>query len=293
VNIVIYADDSGTHSLIAKEKGSNIAVLAGYAGFADDWVNFCGRWQTTLNEYKVKIFHFSEFADKKNKSKDSKWPYFGWPDEKRHEFLFKLASIAGSRARFPVAASFHLADYHADPNIKAELKAKGLNNEQINGAHLVYSGLFADIYDAFFKELKFHHPDFDGSLSFIFDTKQGDAYWEVAANGVSKIHEKSNSKLVAPGFGNTFTDVPLQAADMIAYRLRQVWENERKKKGKVPAVLDISCFAALDYALWGNFKGRDDFRDHMQHLLIRNAKNTQIKSEQNARRVWFLRSARS
>ena len=157
MNIVVYADESGTHSLSSKESGAKVAVLAGYAGFADDWVNFCGRWQTVLNEYKVSKFHFSQFSDQINSSKDPDWPYYRWPKDKRHEFLFKLASIAGSRARFPFAASFHLADYHAHPDAKIRLKEMGLRDEQIDGPHLVYLGLFADFFEAFFRELKFRY----------------------------------------------------------------------------------------------------------------------------------------
>ena len=257
---------------MAKEKGSSVAVVAGYAGFDDDWVNFCGRWQTTLNEYKVKIFHFSEFADKKNKAKDPKWPYYGWPDEKRHEFLFKLASIAGSRSRFPVAAAFQLAHFHSDQSIKGKLKEMGLRDEQINGPHLVYLGLFADIYEVFFKEVKFHHPNFNDTISFTFDDKVGDSFWRVAAHDMYERYRKTNPGLMAPTFGNTFYQVPLQAADMIAYRLRQLWENEKKNSSKPPTTLDISCFKALDYTLWGNFRGEDDFQNHVQRVLNRNAK---------------------
>jgi hypothetical protein len=151
MNIVVYVDESGTHDLSSKQPGAKVAVLAGYAGFEDDWVNFCGRWQTVLNKYKVPVFHFSEYADKRNSSGKPSWPYFGWCREKRHDFLFELASVAGSRARFPFASAFHLADYHENPEIKNKLMEMGLNNEQINGPHLVYLGLFADLFDVFLK----------------------------------------------------------------------------------------------------------------------------------------------
>src|SRR3984957_653149 len=77
VNISVYADESGTHALSGKGDGAHIAVLGGYAGMDSDWVNFCGRWQTTLNDYKVPIFHFSEYADKINSPKRRDWPYKG------------------------------------------------------------------------------------------------------------------------------------------------------------------------------------------------------------------------
>ncbi len=146
MNLVVYADESGTHDLSARQPGSRVAVLAGYAGFADDWVKFCGEWQTTLNNHQVPVFHFSEYADKRKCSTDTNSPYFGWDGKRRHDFLFELASIAGNRVRFPFAASFHLADFHATPEIKFQLRNLGLTDIQINGPHLVYSALFYDFF---------------------------------------------------------------------------------------------------------------------------------------------------
>ena len=265
VNIVVYADESGTHDLSSKQDGSKVAVLAGYAGMADDWVNFCGAWQTVLNDYRVKVFHFSEFVDKINRSKDTNWPYYGWSKEKRHDFLFKLASIAGSRARFPFAASFHLADYHAHPDAKIKLNEMGLTDQQINGPHLVYLGLFADFYEAFFKELKFHHPEFNETASFVFDRKDTDTYWRIAADDMFVEYQKRDSRLRGARFDSKFDSIQLQAADMIAYRIHQMRENEFKtKKDQV--------FTELDYILWGNFRGEEDFKNHIRRLLNRESK---------------------
>jgi hypothetical protein len=49
---------------------------------------------------------------------------------------------------------------------------------------------------------------------------------------------------------------------MIAYRIHQIWENEFKtKKSQV--------FTPLDYALWGNFQGKEDFKVYLRKLLGR------------------------
>jgi len=126
VNILVYGDESTTHDLSSKEIGA--AVLAGYGGFADDWVSFCGKWQKTLNDYlghvevRKRIFHFFEFSDKKNSSDDPEWPYYGWSEGKRDDFLYKLASIAGSRTRIPFASAFRLAYFNTDSGIKDKLK---------------------------------------------------------------------------------------------------------------------------------------------------------------------------
>lgn len=137
VNIVVYGDESTTHDLSSKEIGA--AVLAGYGGFANDWPSFCGGWQKTLNEYlghvevRKRIFHFSEFADKKNSSNDAKWPYHGWSEGKRDDFFYKLARVAGSRVRIPFAAAFRLAQFNTNSDIKDKLKEMGLSRSSIMG----------------------------------------------------------------------------------------------------------------------------------------------------------------
>src|ERR1039458_8304710 len=40
------------------------------------------------------------------------WPYKGWPDEKRMEFLLSLATIIGKRTQFGLIAFFNKRDYN-------------------------------------------------------------------------------------------------------------------------------------------------------------------------------------
>lgn len=265
VKITVYADESGTHDLSAKQQGSEIAIIAGYAGYCADWATFCAEWQAVLGVYGVSCFHFSEYADKKRRSKDKHSPYFGWDDKRLHDFLFELAAIAGNRVRFPFSPSFILARFNNDPAVKRALKSLGLSETQINGPHLVYVTCFHEFYELFLEDLRIRWPDFNDSISFILDQKD-DTVWKMAANQMFDLFKERDSRLVGISFDDKKTCLPLQAADMIAYRMRQLRANQLKT-GK-PLTL-----GPLDFALWGNFKP-DELREYAQNLVIADARRS-------------------
>src|ERR1039458_1698048 len=55
-NLVIYADESGTHD------GSTHSFVAGWIADESFWNGFVERWQSVLNKYKVECFHFTEWT---------------------------------------------------------------------------------------------------------------------------------------------------------------------------------------------------------------------------------------
>jgi hypothetical protein len=265
VNIIVYVDESGTHDFSSTEIGAKVAVLAGYGGFADDWVKFCGAWQTTLNQYGIKKFHFSQFSDKRNSADDINWPYYGWSEDDRHDFLFKLASIAGSRARIPFAAAFRLAHFQSDPDIKDKLREMGLTDAQINGPNIINLSIFAECFESFLQESAIRLPKFSESISFVFDDRKGNRDWAIAGYDVHRIFKEKDNRLIRPPtFGDTYNDVPLQAADMIAYRAHQIWENEHRTKQ------EIFEPSALDCTMWGNFRNKEEMKDYFRRLFMRN-----------------------
>jgi hypothetical protein len=270
--MVVYGDESGTHDLSSNQIGSKVAVLAGYGGFADDWVSFCGNWQKTLNDYlshvevRKRRFHFFEFADKKNSSDDPKWPYYEWSDGKRDDFLYKLASIAGSRARIPFAAAFRLAHFNADPDIRDKLKELGLTDAQIDGPNVFNLSIFATFFEAFLSELAFKIPDYSDSISFVFDDRKGNRDWAIAGLEVHRLFKEKDNRLIgSPTFGDTYDYVPLQAADMMAYRAHQLWEKAHKAKRE-----DLG-FSKLDFAMWGNYRDEEEVKNYVFRILSRNA----------------------
>jgi hypothetical protein len=68
VNVIVYADESGTHDPAGKQPGSSITIVAGYAAFGDSWEAFARKWQAVLDKYhgtaRERYFHFSELPPK-------------------------------------------------------------------------------------------------------------------------------------------------------------------------------------------------------------------------------------
>src|SRR5437867_8846136 len=108
VNLIAYADDSGTHDEHGKQPGSEAPVFGGYIGDIKDWKLFCWRWQSVLNNYKVPYFHYREFSNRAA-AKNPSNPYHKWSETQRDAFLFELAAIAG--AQVPVGGMVNLKSY--------------------------------------------------------------------------------------------------------------------------------------------------------------------------------------
>jgi hypothetical protein len=268
VNIVVYADESGTHDPSSKETGSKMATLAGYAGFADDWAAFCDDWQAALNDDDIKVFHFSDFADKKNRSKDPSWPYFKWNEKRRDDFLMRLARLAGNRIRFPFGSTVNVVQLNnsdALRKIEDHLVSKGVALEFLDKKQIAeFSrniGLFWTFFEVILNDIKLRWPHFDGSVSFVFDRKLNDPVWQFAADLTFGVIAGSNEKLIAPTFGNKTCFLPLQAADMFAYRYHQIRENEIKHKGQKPHV-----WSELDHHLFGE-RDQTEFAAYRASLI--------------------------
>lgn len=275
MNLIVYADESGTHDFSATQPGSRVALLAGYAGFADDRIKFSAEWQAALNKYEIEVFHFSEYADKRNSASDPTWPYYGWDEKCRKDYLLELATIAGNRVRFPFSPSLELVKYN-NPGIKREIRDLLLSHgcsaesvdETVNGPYIPYCALFHDFFKLFLEEVSLRKPAFNDSISFVFDRKDGDISWQRAAGKMFAVFASQDSRLLAPRFGDKRQFLPLQAADMIAYRMHQIRERQVKTDKD-------HAFVKLDYLLWGNYT-YEEFMAYRQSLLDDEAKRQGI-----------------
>ena len=89
MNLVVYADESGTNDPSGKRPDSRVAVVAGYLAERDVWLGFCDEWRKVLGnpKYLVEYFHYRELAN--NKKRPS--IYYGWNTNKVLNFLYDLA----------------------------------------------------------------------------------------------------------------------------------------------------------------------------------------------------------
>src|SRR5882757_1781862 len=62
VNLIVYADESGTHDEKAILPGSEAPVFGGYIADVRRWKLSVMHWQSVLEKYRVPYFHFREFS---------------------------------------------------------------------------------------------------------------------------------------------------------------------------------------------------------------------------------------
>jgi hypothetical protein len=218
VNVVAYADETGTHSPTGRAQGSEIAGVAGYVGWVDDWTKFCGDWQNTLDRYKVPYFHFSEFADRKNRSEDTSWAYYHWEKSKREQFLIELASVANKWTQngFCIGGFFRVDHYHKEiPKWFQQLQPP-------------FGLCFLLFYDALLLQIKKQWKIGGTQVVFVFDHNSRTPQWESLAHlyyNMARFHRDADGRMGSITFGDSKKLLPLQAADMIAYFIHQQLTN--------------------------------------------------------------------
>jgi len=106
MNLICFADESGTHDTLGLEPGSQVAGVVGYLSWDTKWATFCGQWQEVLSCYGVKVFHYADLANKKE-------PYCDWPPEKIEKFIRKLIPIARNNTIMGIGGLVSVQDYNA------------------------------------------------------------------------------------------------------------------------------------------------------------------------------------
>lgn len=106
MNLVCFADESGTHDTLGLEPGSQLAAVAGYLSWDTMWTTLCGQWQEVLERYDVKVFHYSDLSNKKK-------PYCNWSQEKIDCFMKELIPIARNNTIMGIGGLVSVQDYNA------------------------------------------------------------------------------------------------------------------------------------------------------------------------------------
>ena len=179
-------------------------------------LHFAKNGKKVLGAYGATHFHFREFANK-HLCANSKSPYYGWTEKKRDAFLYDLAFLC-SESAVPVGGCYHAKLHH-----ERSLEGNPYEN--------TIDGFFYDLA----RTIEDHWPGYTGKVLFVFD-RCDDERW---AGPLRKIHAQYAQKDARFEGGLTFendTDpkhLPLQAADLYAYVLRQHAQKqlERRIKG--------------------------------------------------------------
>ena len=218
VKLIAYADES--HS---GNKDSEVLIVAGWIALRDEWSKFCVEWQRVLNQYAAPYFHFREWSDastvvrgKRRGSSEflKKNPYKCWDQSKLDGFLLELAQIAASGNRLIVGGYVPAKKLEED-------KASGIVKTKPSPEGLCIKHFF----DSVISTINHHRSPLKRQpITFFFDHSDNSDWKKIVNDGFESSRSK-NRHFKQISFASKVDHLPLQAADMVAYRLRQAMEN--------------------------------------------------------------------
>ena len=226
-------------------------MIAGYAAKTDSWIRFRKDWQSILKKYSVPYFHFREFADasavarniRSATSRHANNPYFGWRIERLDGFLLELARVVAAGSKVPVGG-------YVDTRRYAEHVKRTPEEQQINP----HQGCIWWFYESVIDTVKSKWPGLQWPMTFVFDQTEN-VEWRNAIAHVHNSYQKRNSRIRGIAFADKkkMENYPLQAADMLAYHLRQIAGKYCKYDRKLPDSLP-----KFDRILFGKY-GKEQF----------------------------------
>jgi hypothetical protein len=245
VKVVAYIDESGTHNKTGARKGATEIVIAGLVAWRDGWEKFCGERQAVLNRYSAPYFHCKEWAGASmaanGRTKASrKNPYFGWPVERLEEFRYELAAIVGSGNKVVVGGYVNTAQFH-----QAKLR-KDIDPGVIPCGGDPYKHCIAQLFEQLPRDILSEWPLWEEPVTIFYDWTE-----PAAQHAIVSAHDacrKKDRRIGEPVFADKKkpAHLPLQAADMVAYRFRQLAERDNRGKCPIgPTQFDALLLASL------------------------------------------------
>lgn len=212
----VYADETGTH------EGADVMLLSGLIESREHWFKFNRKWKAVLDNYQAKFFHYREFRREANTKIGD--PYFGWSDEKRRNFIFRLAMLIGESA-VPVGGGSAIEH-------NKELGKK------IDPFDQAIRGFFESTRDMLSK----HWPGHKGKVLFVFDKTKN----KELASAIVTIHGeylRKDSRIGTMVFEDDRDEchLGLQAADLSGIHYRNAARQYVENKGK------INDFGIIDF----------------------------------------------
>lgn len=223
-----YADDSGN------DGKSPVFVLGAFVGTVENWKRFSGEWDDALhnNGYKnLDYFKMKEAAAREVQ-------FAGWERDKRDAFLLRLISIIERYAVKGVATTIPGADYREV--FKGKI-AKGMDTPY-------FLSFYALMAEAHRFQLKTNEQN---RIDFVFDEQGrqiGSAlrawrYWIGQAQAGQEFTLFLGER---PQSGDDKIILPLQAADLLAWRTRRLAEDAYSNQSIANKILPFSMDIEVD-----------------------------------------------
>jgi len=219
----IYTDDSGTHA------GAPVQTLSGLIARTSTWENFAPEWSKAIrkSQFKGPYFHYTEWNFAYNCLKGGNPPerfrdshYFDWKLDQLIDFRLALAKIIGRGGIYPVCGGVNMK-ISSDPH-----------NDALVG-----------FFDSVRKELDRHLSNLNQPESVtVFFGQNSDPVWLARIHAAFNDAKAKDKRLRAPGFASMRADLPMQAADMLAGKCREIGENGLKDGHFLHLAKNGDCF---------------------------------------------------
>lgn len=221
MRLLAYADDSGTHSKTGELPGAREAVIAGIVAPEDEWAFFNSEWRAALKKYDAQYFHFCDWSEasavvrkrRKRSSRFSKNPYHDWSQTKLDDFIAELSVIAGSGDKVIVGMGVSTNIFHVAQQTGVVPKEED-----------PYVECAKRFFPSVAKSIALQRSPWKRQhISFVFDRSE-----KAFSKSLEGVFTESKNQFVyfhELTFAQKTEQLPLQAADMVAYRCRQTSEN--------------------------------------------------------------------
>jgi hypothetical protein len=242
-----YFDDSGSHG------GEGIYVLGGFLAPSVSWPRFSAEWQNVLNkEPTIDYFKMSEAISLRGQ-------FDRWPRPLRDQKVLEFAEVAERWAVARISAMVFKEDF--DVHIKGASPWSELDNPYF----LLFNQIIV-LTVSFIQELGKRTLDIsEAKVEFVFD-EQGrlgrDAlgWWDVLKQALEP--EKTQLLGAPPEFASDKRQSPLQAADLLAWSVRNVAE------GGESSVLTNAVVQTLKkIPPYGGFVSGEQMRQSLPELI--------------------------
>jgi len=242
-----YFDDSGSHG------GEGLYVLGGFLAPSVSWPRFNAEWHGVLKkDPAIVYFKMSEAISLRGQ-------FDRWPSPLRDQKVFELAEVAERWAVARISAMVWKEDF--DAHIKGASPWRELDNPYF----LLFDQIIV-LTVGFILELGKRALDMSNAkVEFVFD-EQGvlgrDAvgWWDVLKQALEP--EKGQLLGTPPEFGSDRLLLPLQAADLLAWSVRNV------VKGGESSVLTSAVVQVLRRVPpYGGFVSGEQMRQSLPQLI--------------------------